>query len=55
MVDLEQSDDLSKTTTPSERLSMMWGLALDSWASSGRSLPRYSRDSMPGRVIRPDD
>ncbi len=32
---------------------MMWRLALDAWAVSGRPLPTYSRSEMPGRVIRP--
>ena len=49
----EPSDDLSASTTPEERIAMMWPLAVDAWAAAGRRLPRYSRDRMPGRIIRP--
>lgn len=48
----EPSDDLTDSTTPEERLAMMWPLALDAWATAGRPLPAYSRDEMPGRVLR---
>ncbi len=48
----EPSDDLSDSTTPEERLAMMWTLAVDAWTSCGRPLPRYGRGQMPGRVIR---
>ena len=49
----EPGDDLSGCTTPEERIAMMWPLAVDAWASAGRRLPEYSRDRMPGRIIRP--
>lgn len=48
----EPSDDLSDRTTPEERIAMMWPLAVDAWTSAGRRLPEYSRDRMPGRVVR---
>lgn len=48
----EPSDDLSDRTTPEERIAMMWSLAVDAWAVSGRALPQYTRDQMPGRLIR---
>ncbi len=48
----EPGDDLSDLTTPEERIAMMWRLAVDAWISSGQSLPEYTRDRMPGRVIR---
>jgi len=48
----EPGDDLTDSTTPEERLAMMWPLALDAWASAGRQLPAYNRDEMPGRVLR---
>ena len=48
----EPGDDLSKRTTPEERIAMMWRLAIDAWTSAGRPLPAYTRDRMPGRVIR---
>ena len=51
----EPSDDLGATTIGEERLAMMWQLALDAWASAGRQLPEYTRENMPGRVIRPGD
>jgi len=46
------SDDLSDSTTPEERLAMMWPLAVDAWTSAGRSLPLHPREEMPVRVIR---
>lgn len=48
----EPGDDLSECTTPEERIAMMWPLAVDAWTSGGRRLPQYSRDRMPGRIIR---
>ena len=56
----EPEDDLSETTTPEERLAMMWPLAVQAWTLSGRSLPTYDRSSIPIRVYRngelpPDD
>lgn len=49
----EPGDDLTASTTPEERLAMMWPLALDAWATAGRPLPTYTRDEMPVRVLRP--
>jgi hypothetical protein len=34
---------------------MMWPLAVDAWASSGRPIPDYPRHQTPIRVIRCDD
>jgi hypothetical protein len=51
----EPDDDLSRTTTAAERIAMVWRLTLDAWAMTGRLLPEYTRDRMPGRVIRPSD
>lgn len=48
----EPSDDLSDSTTPEERLAMMWPLAVDAWTSAGRALPEYTREEMPVRVVR---
>ena len=48
----EPSDDLSDSTTPEERIAMMWAIAVDAWTSCGRALPEYTRDQMPGRIIR---
>ena len=47
------NDDLSATTTPEERLAMMWPLALEAWSLTGRPLPSYTRAEMPGRLLRP--
>lgn len=41
------------SSTPEERLAVMWQLALDAWAMAGWPLPDYSRGQAPGRVIRP--
>jgi len=43
----EQNDDfeLKKMTTPTERISLMWQLALDAWAFKGETIaePRLQR------------
>jgi len=54
------SDDLSGVTTAAERIGMMWELARQAWLLSGRALPTYGRETMPGRLLRageprPDD
>jgi hypothetical protein len=51
----EPDDDLSATTTATERLEMMWPLAVDAWASSGQPIPDYPRKEAPVRVIRKKD
>ena len=43
----EPPDDLSATTTPEERLAMMWPLALEAWELTGRPLPEYDRRETP--------
>jgi hypothetical protein len=43
----EPPDDLSATTTPEERLAMMWPLALEAWELTGRPLPQYERRQTP--------
>jgi hypothetical protein len=48
----EPEDDLSETSTPEERLAMIWELSLDAWTLAGRPLPQYSRAETPVRVIR---
>ena len=48
-------EELLAGTTASERLGMMWRLALDAWASAGEPIPDYPRSEAPGRVIRADD
>jgi hypothetical protein len=49
----EPDDDLSETTTASERLGMMWQLAVDAWASMGQPIPDYPREKTPIHAIRP--
>jgi hypothetical protein len=37
-------EDLSETTSPEERMDMMWQLALDAWAMRGESVePEFPR------------
>lgn len=43
----EPSEDLSFSTTPGERLAMMWQLACDAWAMAGLPIPDYPRNRMP--------
>ena len=47
-----QVDDLSTSTTASERLAMMWELAVEAWLVSGRTLPDYQRHECPVRMVR---
>lgn len=55
----EPPDDPAGTTTPAERLAMMWQLAREGWLLSGRPLPTYDRANLPSRFFRrgerPDD
>lgn len=46
----EPPDDLSATTTAEERLAMMWPLARQAWALTGKPLPDYSRRETPIRI-----
>jgi hypothetical protein len=43
----EPSDDLSATSTPEERLAMMWPLAVEAFSLSGRPMPSYPRGGAP--------
>jgi hypothetical protein len=45
------SDDLSSSTTPEERVLMVDFLTRQAWAVSGLPVPQYSRREMPGRVV----
>ncbi|HVS17472.1 MAG TPA: hypothetical protein VMT18_02645 [Planctomycetota bacterium] len=47
----EQSDDLSAETTATERIAMMWPLALEAWRIAGRPLPDYARHEAPIRRL----
>jgi len=43
----EPGEDQSGLNTPEQRLSMMWDLARDAWALTGRPLPEYLRHETP--------
>lgn len=45
----EPSDDLSDSTTPAQRLEMMWPLALEAWTLTGKPLPDHARVQAPVR------
>ena len=47
----EPGDDLSASTTPEERLAIMWRLTLEAWALSGAALPDYARRDAPVRRL----
>jgi len=47
-----ESDDLSSTTTPEERISMMWTLAKAAFAIAGYSIDSTPRSQWPGRLTR---
>jgi hypothetical protein len=47
----EESDDLSKQTTATERIAMMWPLALEAWRVAGLPIPDYERKDAPIRVL----
>ena len=47
----EPLDDLSESTTPRERIAMMWFLAEAAWKVAGRPWPRYERRDIPSRLF----
>ena len=47
----EAGDDLSRWTTPAQRLEMMWPLALEAWSLGGSPFPEYERHTIPVCVI----
>jgi hypothetical protein len=51
----EPADDLSTTTSATERLAMMWPLACEAWRIAGRPLPSYGRSDMPSRRYLPGE
>jgi hypothetical protein len=53
-LDTESADDLSETTTPAERIGMMWTLAESAWLLAGLRLPTYDRSTIPAVLYRPD-
>ena len=49
----EPTDDLSESTSPAERIAMMWTLAESAWRLAGRHLPTYDRRNIPATFYRP--
>ncbi|MFZ5478881.1 MAG: hypothetical protein ACOZNI_19060 [Myxococcota bacterium] len=39
-------------STLEERVSQLWTVSETAWAMSGRPFPTYSREQMPGRLVR---
>ncbi len=48
----EPADDLRDSTTPEQRVAMVWSLTLEAWSHSGKPLPDYSRADSPVRRFR---
>jgi len=48
----EPPESLAETTTPAERLAMVWPLTVLSWRLAGREIPLYRRADAPGRIER---
>jgi hypothetical protein len=42
---------LSDTTTPSERLAMVWDLSREAWALTGLPVPTYERHQIPITMV----
>lgn len=57
VVPLEEAEEATAplSSTPEERLAMVWALTLEAWAMSGRPLPRYDRSEAPGGLRRLGD
>lgn len=51
----EPGDNLAHTTTPEERLRMMWPLAVEGWRLSGREIPIYGRGEIPAKYFGPGE
>lgn len=49
----DSGDDLTETTSPAERLAMVWELTARAWKLTGFALPDYDRRETPVRVLRP--
>jgi hypothetical protein len=43
----EDSPDLSASTTPEQRLAMVWELTKEAWAWAGLAIPDYPRAETP--------
>jgi hypothetical protein len=47
----EPGEDLSATTTPSERLAMVAALSDEAWVLTGIPIPHYPRQQIPIRRV----
>src|SRR5262245_45485741 len=47
----EESEDLSAQTSATERIAMMWPLALEAWRLAGLPIPDYERKDAPSRLV----
>ncbi len=43
----EPREDLTRTTTPEERLEMVEALSVEAWALTGKPFPSYARHEIP--------
>lgn len=48
----EPAEDVSRWTTPEERLRIAWHLSVEAWLVSGACLPTYTRAELPATLIR---
>jgi hypothetical protein len=46
-----ERDDLVEVSA-TERIAMMWPLALEAWELGGLSIPEYTRANIPSRILR---
>ncbi len=49
----EPGDDLSASTTPEERIELVWELTRRMWELGGGAAPSIPRERLPVRIIRP--
>ena len=54
LTDRDQDSHL-RSTTPAERLAMMWQLTLDAWAFKGESIAELRLPRHIVRILRPQD
>jgi hypothetical protein len=47
----EPGDDLSASTTATERLAMLWALSQEAWAFTGSAIPGYARHETPIKIV----
>jgi len=50
-----EPEDLSDVTTATERIAMMWPLALEAWNLAGLPIPDSTREAAPIRHVRRTD